>query len=85
MFEFTGSKSIFNKAEIEKVIIEGDSVTIAFREGYEENGQFIGVGSDHVMVPSSEVNTFLAAYTQNGVAAAEAIVAEARLPAIEEE
>lgn len=83
MFDFTGSKSIFNKAEIEKVIIEGDSVTIAFREGYEENGQFIGVGSDHVM---TTVDVFKPEYDALGlIPAAEKIVAATRLPATEEE
>ena len=48
MFDYKGSKSIFNKAEVEKIIIEGDNITIAYKEGYEENGKFVSVGADHV-------------------------------------
>jgi len=48
MFDYRGSKSIFNKAEVEKIIIEGDNITIAYKEGYEENGKFVSVGADHV-------------------------------------
>lgn len=48
MFDYKGSKSIFNKAELDKIIIQGDNITIAYREGYEEEGKFISVGSDHI-------------------------------------
>ncbi len=60
MFDIKGSKSIYNKAEIERIIIEKDNVTIAFKEGYAEDDKFIGVGSDHIILKDEKFTKFLA-------------------------
>jgi len=61
MFDIKGSKLIYNKAEIESIIIEADNVTIAFREGYAENDKFVGVGSDHIILKGETLTKFMAA------------------------
>lgn len=50
MISIKGTKSIYNKAEITNVIISNDSVTIGFCEGFEENGEFVSVGADHILL-----------------------------------
>lgn len=48
-FDYEGSTPFVTKAQLEKIIIEGDSITIGFKEGYEDaEGNFIPFGSDHV-------------------------------------
>jgi len=72
MFDIKGSKLIYNKAEIERIIIEADNVTIAFREGYAKAGEvvdgvnepdkFIGVGSDHIILKGEDLAKFMSEY-----------------------
>ena len=57
MIDITGSKSIFNKAEVEKIIIEGNNVTIAFNEGYDDGGTFVPVGADHLCCTMADITT----------------------------
>jgi hypothetical protein len=92
MFNIIGSKSIFNKAEIKKVIIESDNVTIDFQEGYADGDAFAAVGSDHICLKDviadaeadppvealAEFSNFMAGYSaaEDKTAYAEAIVAQ---------
>ena len=57
MIDITGSKSIFNKAEVEKIIIEGNNVTIAFNEGYDDAGTFVPVGADHLCCTMADITS----------------------------
>lgn len=63
MFDYKGSKSIFNKAELEKIVIDGDNITLSYKEGYEEDGKFIAVGADHIDFSD---NDFLNKYNSYG-------------------
>lgn len=61
MVDIIGSKSIYNKGKIDKVIIDSTTVTISFFEGYEDfnTGEFISVGSDHILVSEVDYKNFL--------------------------
>ena len=90
MFDISGSKSIFNKAEIVRVIFEGSSITIEFQEGYEEDGNFVSVGTDHITLTGAEglaaINAMSAAEGVDGkTAVAEQYVAAARPVVVVEE
>ena len=46
MFDLKGSKEIYNKGNIKQIIIDKDSITISFEEGYEDkDGNFVLCGS----------------------------------------
>jgi hypothetical protein len=59
MFEYSGSKSVFNRAKVKQIIIEQDNTTIAFEEGYEEDGVFVPVGADHIILKDQDHLDFL--------------------------
>jgi len=88
-FSIAGSRSVYDKAEIVRVIFEGSSITIEFQEGYEEDGNFVSVGTDHITLTGAEglaaINAMSAA---EGVEAKTAVAADyvmAAKPAIQVE
>lgn len=50
MFDITGSQEILNKAELKRIIIENDNVTLEYREGYAVGEAFVPTGVDHIML-----------------------------------
>ena len=87
MFNITGSRSVYDKAEISRVIFEGSNVTIEFQEGYSENDVFVPVGSDHILLTGQDAIDATDAFSgaEDKTAVAEQLVAAARPPAVEEE
>jgi len=64
MFDLKGSKEIYNKGNIKQIIIDKDSITISFEEGYEDkDGNFVPVGSDHIILTEEEKNNLLSVIT----------------------
>lgn len=61
MVDIIGSKSIYNKGKIDKVIIDANTVTISFFEGYSDpdTNEFISIGSDHILVSEKDYKAFL--------------------------
>ena len=97
MFELKGSKSKFVRGEIEKIIIEKDNITIAFKEGYEEertekdkDGKdmiikvFVPVGSDHIILKGSDYTSFLSDFdkAEDKFSPAEISVIAAKTPKV---
>ncbi len=90
MFDFNGSKSIYDKAQITRVIFEGSSLTVEFQEGYEENETFVPVGTDHeTFTGETGIAIIKAMSAAEGIeaktAVAEQYVAAARAPEPEPE
>ena len=91
MFDFIGmgSRSVYDKSEISRIIFEGSSVTIEFQEGYSENDAFVSVGTDHITLSGAEglaaIEALSAAEGVEGkTEVAEQLVVAARTPVVEE-
>ena len=87
MFDIEGSKSIFDKANVKRIIFEADSVTVAFDEGYDKDGEFIPVGEDHITLHGKEATDFLADFKKAEKPmdkAAESVAAKRPVKVVEE-
>jgi len=91
MFDFTsmGSRSVYDKAEITRVIFEGSTVTIEFSEGYSENDAFVSVGTDHITLSGAEGLAAIEALSladgvEGKTSVAEQLVVTARTPVVVE-
>lgn len=80
MVTITGSKSIFNKAAINRIIFEGSTATIDFSEGYQDpvTGEFVAVGADHIVLTQEQSQSLIenASTSEVGLEYAETLLTE---------
>jgi hypothetical protein len=95
-FEIAGSHSIYDQAEVKRIIIEADSVTIEFQEGFNKTTKdeadkdvttFVPVGTDHIVLSGAAKSSFIKTLDEatDKLKAAETPVKAARPVAVAEE